>query len=145
MIVEVNKLIAKPAAAKSQAATVAAIPAFAVAPHTGTENYKDVELSQMRKVIAKRLSESKFSAPHFYLTIEVNISNAMAAHTQMNEISPVKISLNDMFLKAGAMALLQHPDVNSCWMPAPPEAGEEILFVKIKIYILVLHWHYQKD
>lgn len=70
----------------------------------------------MRKVIAKRLSESKFSAQHFYLTTEVNMDNAMAARTQMNEISPAKISFIDMLIKAVAMALVKHPDVNSSWM-----------------------------
>lgn len=111
----------KPAAQPAAAATIAApaakaVPAFTVAAHNGTEGHKDVELTQMRKVIAKRLSESKFNAPHFYLTIEVNMDNAMAARTQMNEISPVKISFNDMLIKAAAMALVQHPDVNSSWM-----------------------------
>ena len=70
----------------------------------------------MRKVIARRLGESKFSAPHFYLTMEINMDNAMAARTAMNEVSPVKISFNDMLIKACAAALRQHPDVNSSWM-----------------------------
>ncbi len=115
--IENYKPAAKPAAAATSAAPAAkAAPAFTVAAHNGTEGHKDVELTQMRKVIAKRLSESKFNAPHFYLTIEVNMDNAMAARTQMNEISPVKISFNDMLIKAAAMALVQHPDVNSSWM-----------------------------
>ncbi len=104
------------AAAAPKQKESAAANAFVPAAHSGKEGYKDVELTQMRKVIAKRLSESKFSAPHFYLTIEVNMDNAMAARTQMNEISPVKISFNDMLIKASAMALVQHPDVNSSWM-----------------------------
>jgi len=82
----------------------------------GQEGYTDVSLTQMRKVIARRLGESMFSAPHFYLTMEVNMDNAMAARTAMNEMSPVKISFNDMLIKASAMALRQHPDVNSSWM-----------------------------
>jgi pyruvate dehydrogenase E2 component (dihydrolipoamide acetyltransferase) len=82
----------------------------------GQEGYTDVTLTQMRKVIARRLGESMFSAPHFYLTMEVNMDNAMAARTAMNEVSPVKISFNDMLIKASAMALRQHPDVNSSWM-----------------------------
>ena len=114
---------------------MAATPAFAVAPHTGTESYKDVELTQKRKVIAKRLIVSKFSAPHFYLTIEMNMDNAMAARTKMNEISPVKISFNDMLIKAAAMALVQHPDVNSSWMPAPPEAGGDFIRQNQHIHI----------
>jgi pyruvate dehydrogenase E2 component (dihydrolipoamide acetyltransferase) len=83
---------------------------------SGQEGYTDNNVSQMRKVIAKRLGESKFSAPHFYLTMEINMDNAMAARTQMNEVSDVKISFNDMIVKATAMALRKHPAVNSSWM-----------------------------
>lgn len=82
----------------------------------GQESHTDVPLTQMRKVIARRLSESKFSAPHFYLTMEINMDNAMTARAAMNEVSPVKISFNDMIIKASAMALRLHPDVNSSWM-----------------------------
>ncbi len=70
----------------------------------------------MRKVIAKRLAESKFSAPHFYLTIAVDMDSAVASRGKLNEVSPVKISFNDIVLKACAMALKQHPQVNSSWM-----------------------------
>jgi pyruvate dehydrogenase E2 component (dihydrolipoamide acetyltransferase) len=83
---------------------------------SGQEGYKDIDNSQMRKVIAKRLAESKFGAPHFYLTMEINMDNAMIARTQMNEVSEVKISFNDMVVKAAAMALRKHPAVNSSWM-----------------------------
>ena len=83
---------------------------------TGQEGHTDVALTQMRKVIARRLSESKFSAPHFYLTMEINMDNAITARVAMNELSPVKISFNDMIIKASAMALRKHPDVNSSWM-----------------------------
>ena len=83
---------------------------------SGQEGYKDFDNSQIRKVIAKRLGESKFSAPHFYLTMEINMDNAMTARTQMNEVSDVKISFNDMVVKAVAMALRRHPAVNSSWM-----------------------------
>lgn len=105
-----------PAAAKAATApaAAAAVPAFTAAP--GTEGYSDISLSQMRKAIARRLSESKFSAPHFYLTMEINMDNAMVARARMNEISPVKISFNDMVVKAAAMALRKHPAVNSSWM-----------------------------
>lgn len=82
----------------------------------GEEGYTDSNVSQMRKVIAKRLSESMFGAPHFYLTMEINMDNAMAARAQMNEVSDVKISFNDMIVKATAMALRKHPAVNSSWM-----------------------------
>lgn len=80
------------------------------------EGYTDIPLTQMRKTIARRLGESKFSAPHFYLTMEINMDQAMAARAAMNEVSPVKISFNDMLIKAAAAALRQHPDVNSSWM-----------------------------
>ena len=81
-----------------------------------TESYTDVPLTQMRKVIARRLGESMFTAPHFYLTMELNMDNAMAARIVINEISPVKVSFNDMIIKACAAALRLHPDVNSSWM-----------------------------
>jgi pyruvate dehydrogenase E2 component (dihydrolipoamide acetyltransferase) len=81
-----------------------------------TESYTDTPLTQMRKVIARRLGESKFSAPHFYLTMEINMDNAITSRVSMNEVSPVKISFNDMIIKASAMALRKHPDVNSSWM-----------------------------
>ena len=83
---------------------------------SGEEGYKDLDVSQMRKVIAKRLGESKFGAPHFYLTMEINMDNAMQSRTQMNEVSEVKISFNDMIVKAASMALRKHPAVNSSWM-----------------------------
>jgi pyruvate dehydrogenase E2 component (dihydrolipoamide acetyltransferase) len=104
-----------PAVAKAaQAPAAGAVAAFTAAP--GTEGYTDISLNQMRKVIARRLSESKFGAPHFYLTMEIVMDNAMTARAQMNEVSPVKISFNDMVVKAAAMALRQHPAVNSSWM-----------------------------
>ena len=81
----------------------------------GQEHSEKVELSQMRKAIARRLSESKFSAPHFYLTMEINMDNAIAARKSMNEVSPVKISFNDMVIKAVASALRKHPDINVTW------------------------------
>ncbi len=81
-----------------------------------TESYTDVPLTQMRKVIARRLGESMFTAPHFYLTMELNMDNAMAARIAINEVSPVKVSFNDMIIKACAAALRLHPDVNSSWM-----------------------------
>ena len=83
---------------------------------SGQEGHTDVPLTQMRKVIARRLGESKFSAPHFYLTMSINMDNAITARVAMNEVSPVKISFNDMIIKASAMALRKHPDVNSSWM-----------------------------
>ncbi len=83
---------------------------------TTGEGYTDQPLSQMRKVIAQRLGESKFSAPHFYLRMTVKMDNAIAARKAMNDVSPVKISFNDYIIKACAMALRKHPEVNSSWM-----------------------------
>ena len=82
----------------------------------GKESFEDLNVSQMRKTIAKRLGESKFSAPHFYLTMEINMDKAVEARKSMNEISPVKISFNDMIIKGVAAALRQHPDVNVSWL-----------------------------
>lgn len=107
-----------PAAAPAQQpAKAAGAPAAKAAPFVpaGQEGFTDIPLTQMRKVIAKRLSESKFSAPHFYLKIDVNMDKAMEARKSINEISPVKISFNDMVIKASALALRQHPAVNSSW------------------------------
>jgi pyruvate dehydrogenase E2 component (dihydrolipoamide acetyltransferase) len=83
---------------------------------TGQEGYTDVQLTQMRKTIARRLSESNFTAPHFFLTMEINMDNGIVARAGINEISPVKISFNDLVIKASAMALRQHPAVNASWM-----------------------------
>ena len=80
------------------------------------ESYEDVPLSQMRKTIAKRLAASKFSAPHFYLTMEINMDKAIDARKDMNEILPVKVSFNDLIVKAAAMALRKNPNVNAAWM-----------------------------
>lgn len=107
-----------PAAAPAAETKGEAKPAAQVAAFTpaGTEGHTDVPNSQMRNVIARRLGESKFSAPHFYLTMEINMDNAMAARAAMNEVSPVKISFNDLVIKACAAALRLHPAVNSSWM-----------------------------
>ncbi len=72
-------------------------------------------VSQMRKVIARRLSESKFSAPHFYVTVEIDMDNAIASRKQMNEDAPPKISFNDLVVKASAAALRKHPAINASW------------------------------
>lgn len=78
--------------------------------------YKDIPLSQVRKTIARRLSESKFGAPHFYLTIEVDMEHAIAAREALNKKGDVKISYNDLVTKATALSLAKHPQVNSSWM-----------------------------
>ena len=103
--------VAQPAAAKTTA------PAF-----TGQVSFDEVPVSQMRKTIARRLSESLFTAPHFYLTMSIDMDAAVAARAKINEVAPVKISFNDMVLKATALALRQHPKVNSSWL------GDKIRF-----------------
>jgi pyruvate dehydrogenase E2 component (dihydrolipoamide acetyltransferase) len=82
----------------------------------GTVSFVDTPVSQMRKVIAKRLSESLFTAPHFYLTMKINMDAAIKARTLLNENATTKISFNDMIVKATALSLKQHPKVNSSWM-----------------------------
>lgn len=81
----------------------------------GVESYTEESVSQMRKTIARRLAESKFSAPHFYLTMEIDMDGAMAARTALNASGDVKISFNDMVVKACALALRKHPKINSSW------------------------------
>jgi len=82
---------------------------------TGQEDFDEKPNSQMRKVIAKRLAESKFTAPHYYLNVEFDMTNAIAFREQYNSIPDTKISFNDMVVKACALALKQHPQVNSQW------------------------------
>ena len=81
----------------------------------GIESFEEVKNSQMRKVIAKRLGESKFMAPHYYLTVELDMDNAIASRKAINAAPDVKVSFNDMIVKACAMALRKHPKVNSHW------------------------------
>jgi len=80
------------------------------------ESFNDQPLSQMRKTIARRLTESKNAAPHFYLTMEIDMDQAVEARQRLNQNAPVKISINDLVIKAAAMALRQHPAVNSSWL-----------------------------
>ena len=98
------------------AAQPAAAPAAAKILVSGQEGYTDTQLTSMRKTIARRLGESMFTAPHFYLTMEICMDNAIKARAQMNEVSPTKISFQDMLIKASALALKKHPAVNSSWM-----------------------------
>jgi pyruvate dehydrogenase E2 component (dihydrolipoamide acetyltransferase) len=106
----------KPGAAPAPKKEGAAAPAISLPQVVGQESFEEVAVSQMRKTIARRLAESKFSAPHFYLTMEINMDKAVEARKSINEISPVKISFNDMVIKAVAAALRQHPDVNVSWL-----------------------------
>lgn len=92
----------------------------------GTEAFEEVKNSQMRKTIAKRLSESKFTAPEYYLTVELDMDHAIAAREAINANPDVKISFNDMVIKACAMALRKHPQVNSQWTPEVTKIAKHI-------------------
>ncbi len=86
------------------------------APDFASEEDEEIKISQMRKAIARRLSESKFNNPHFYETIDIDMEKAIEARSALNEISDVKISFNDIVVKASAMALRKHPEINSSWL-----------------------------
>jgi pyruvate dehydrogenase E2 component (dihydrolipoamide acetyltransferase) len=92
----------------------------------GTESFEEVKNSQMRKTIAKRLAESKFTAPEYYLTVELDMDHAIAAREAINADPDVKISFNDMVIKACAMALRKHPQVNSQWTPEATRIAKHI-------------------
>ncbi|MGJ1389243.1 2-oxo acid dehydrogenase subunit E2 [Sphingobacterium spiritivorum] len=115
---------AKPAAAPAStgAAPATESKTITLPTYVGEEKYTEQPVSQMRKTIARRLSESLFTAPHFYLTISIDMDNAIAARTQINEVAPVKVSFNDIVIKAAAVALKKHPAVNSSW------GGDKIRF-----------------
>jgi pyruvate dehydrogenase E2 component (dihydrolipoamide acetyltransferase) len=108
---------AAPASSEKPAAAAPVIPTY-----VGEVKYTEQPVSQMRKVIAKRLAESLFTAPHFYLTISIDMDNAMIARTAINAVAPVKVSFNDIVIKAVAVALKKHPAVNSSW------GGDKIRF-----------------
>ncbi|MBC7400064.1 MAG: 2-oxo acid dehydrogenase subunit E2 [Mucilaginibacter sp.] len=93
---------------------------------TGVEKFTEKPVSQMRKVIAKRLSESLFTAPHFYVTMSIDMDQAIIARNKINEVAPVKISFNDFVLKACAIALRQHPTINSSWLGDKIRTNEHI-------------------
>ncbi|WP_316844816.1 pyruvate dehydrogenase complex dihydrolipoamide acetyltransferase [Pedobacter psychrodurus] len=113
---------AKAESASAPAAEKAAAPAPVIPQYVGEVKFTEAPVSQMRKVIAKRLAESLFTAPHFYLTISIDMDNAMAARTAINAVAPVKVSFNDIVIKAVAVALKKHPAVNSSW------GGDKIRF-----------------
>jgi len=98
----------------STRATAPAVAPMHVAAATAMD--EDIPLNQMRKTIARRLSESKFGAPHFYLTISIDMAKAMETRKRINEIAPQKISYNDLVIKSAAAALRQHPAINSSWL-----------------------------
>ncbi|GAB4135118.1 MAG: pyruvate dehydrogenase complex dihydrolipoamide acetyltransferase [Bacteroidia bacterium] len=92
------------------------MPQFIQTAVAGQESFTEEPVSQMRKTIARRLSESKFSAPHFYLTMEIHMDEAVKAREAMNAVSPVKVSFNDIVIRAVAASLKRHPKVNSSWL-----------------------------
>ncbi len=100
----------------SVSTTLPSSPAVSTPQAIGQESFTEIPTSQMRKTVARRLSESKFSAPHFYVTMEIIMDKAIVARNSMNEISPAKISFNDLVIKATAMALKKHPAINSSWL-----------------------------
>ena len=108
---------AQPAAAASAPKAAPAQPSVAFTPGEDSETPN----SQMRNIIAKRLAESKFTAPHYYLTVEINMDKAIEARKEMNSVPDTKVSFNDMVIKAVAVALRKHPQVNSSW------AGDKII------------------
>src|SRR5690606_7888485 len=105
--------VATPAVETPKAEKAVAAPVVA-----GEVSQEEVKNSQMRKTIARRLAESKFTAPHYYLTIEINMDNAIESRKIINALPDTKVSFNDMVVKACAMALKKHPQVNSSWTDA---------------------------
>ena len=95
---------------------------FGLSSANAIESFRDEEVSQMRKTIARRLAESKFTAPHFYLTMKIDMDAMMDARDSINSVSKVKISFNDLVIKACSVALKEHPQVNAAWM------GDQIRF-----------------
>jgi len=114
-----NYIVNKPAASTQVSATTQ----VSIQQPTAFQ-YGDVPVSQMRKTIARRLGESKFTAPHFYLTLEINMDNAVASRNAINATAPVKISFNDFVVKASAAALRKHPSINASWF------GDKITYHK---------------
>ena len=110
---DVESFVPAPAAqpAKTQESTSVAVPM-----PVGTESHRDVKPSQMRKTIARRLANSKFSAPHFYVTMEIRMDNVIEARKHINAVAPVKVSFNDLVIKAVAMSIRRHPDINASWL-----------------------------
>ncbi|MBK8633872.1 MAG: pyruvate dehydrogenase complex dihydrolipoamide acetyltransferase [Saprospiraceae bacterium] len=120
---DVESFIKNPPVQSAPATSAKPSAPISVAPKV---NYGDMPVTQMRKVIAKRLAESKFGAPHFYLTMEINMDQAIEARKAINEDPTVKISFNDFVVKACAAALRKHPMINSSWMGDKIVVHEEI-------------------
>ena len=120
---------AAPAAAPAGTEAASAAPAKApitLPTYTGEEKFTERAVTQMRKAISRRLSESLFTAPHFYVTMSIDMDQAIAARTRINDIAPVKISFNDFVVKAVAVALNQHPDINSSFLGDKIRTNEHV-------------------
>jgi pyruvate dehydrogenase E2 component (dihydrolipoamide acetyltransferase) len=118
-----------PAAATSAPAAAEAAPAkpaVTIPTFTGEEKFTEKPVTQMRKAISRRLSESLFTAPHFYVTMSIDMDQAIAARNKINEVAPVKISFNDFVLKACAVALKQHPAINSSFLGDKIRVNEHV-------------------
>jgi pyruvate dehydrogenase E2 component (dihydrolipoamide acetyltransferase) len=112
---DIDGYVPATASTSTTPAISASAPAVQAAP-LGVVSFEDQPVSQMRKTIARRLSESLFTAPHFYITMSIDMDAAVAARAKINEVAPVKISFNDMVVKATALSLKQHPKINSSWL-----------------------------
>lgn len=118
---------AAPAGTEAPAAAAPAAKAPITLPtYTGEEKFTERAVTQMRKAISRRLSESLFTAPHFYVTMSIDMDQAIAARTRINDVAPVKISFNDFVLKACAVALKQHPAINSSFLGDKIRTNEHI-------------------
>ena len=113
---DIEAAVANGGAAASPSAAQVAAPQMMQSTAVDPAIYGDKPISQMRKVIARRLGESKFSAPHFYLTMEMNMDKMITARKAINEDAPIRISFNDLIIKASAAALRKHPEINASWM-----------------------------
>lgn len=117
---------AAPASTEAPAAAAAAKAPITLPTYTGEEKFTERAVTQMRKAISRRLSESLFTAPHFYVTMSIDMDQAIAARTRINDVAPVKISFNDFVLKACAVALKQHPAINSSFLGDKIRTNEHI-------------------
>lgn len=122
------KPVAEPtlAAAPASASAAPAKAPIVLPTYTGEEKFTERAVTQMRKAISRRLSESLFTAPHFYVTMSIDMDQAIAARTRINDVAPVKISFNDFVLKACAVALKQHPAINSSFLGDKIRTNEHI-------------------
>jgi pyruvate dehydrogenase E2 component (dihydrolipoamide acetyltransferase) len=117
---------AKPQEGAAPAATPAEKAPVVLPTYTGEEKFTERNVTQMRKAISRRLSESLFTAPHFYVTMSIDMDQAIAARNKMNEVAPVKISFNDFVVKAVAVSLKQHPAINSSFLGDKIRTNEHV-------------------